>query len=484
MYIAPSFGWQASPFIYNTLSGAVAQFLRRLGICNLFYLDDSTYLPLFGLAPGQPLLAQAHATVYVVCSILVWLGYFVHLTKSHLSPTSVLDWLGFTRNSGNRTFTIPSKKLTKFLVLLTTILAARSVSHKTLERFVGKCVSLRLAVPGAMLFTRHMYSALRHHPSSDVISLSYGELRHELQHWQTLPSWHGTQTWRSERHVTITIETDSSSRRWGGRIIVGQQEFRAGDDWTLADRTQHINILEIRAFYNVLLSFRSHLQNSHVDCFIDNRSALYNLINGGGRNLEMTEVAKLVFQLQNAANFDLQYHWISSSSANSVADAISREESPLRLRPSLFMSLDRQFGGFSMDLLSSAANAQVGHDGRAIPFFLRYACPGSAGTNVFAQAIPVHSTTYANPPFVLIGPLLSYLRSQHSYTVMVLPQWDMGRTGQYWWPLVLEAATEWHLLARAFTPSPFERRNYLGVFVPLPPAPYSLWAVLLEFRFM
>jgi hypothetical protein len=130
----------------------------------------------------------------------------------------------------------------------------------------------------------------------------------------------------------------------------------------------------------------------------------------------MTEVAKLVFQLQNAVNFDIQYHWISSS-ANSVADAISREESPLRLRPSLFMLLDRQFGGFSIDLLSSAANAQVGHDGRAIPFFSRYACPGSAGTNVFAQLIPSDSTTYANPPFVLLGPLLSFLRS----TVTILP---------------------------------------------------------------
>jgi hypothetical protein len=237
----------------------VARFLRRLGIRNLFYLDNSIYLPRLGLAPRQPLLAQAHATMYVVCSILVWLGFFVHLTKSQLSPTTILNWLCFTVNSRNRTFTIPPQKLAKFLILLSTILAARSVSYKTLERFVGKCVSLRLAVPGAMLFTRHMYSALRQHPSSDVILLAYGGLRHKLEHWQTLPSWHGTQTWRSERHVVITIETDSSSCRWGGRIIVGQCEFRAGDDWTLADRAQHINILEIRAFYNVLLSFRSHL---------------------------------------------------------------------------------------------------------------------------------------------------------------------------------------------------------------------------------
>jgi hypothetical protein len=284
-------------------------------------------------------------------------------------------------------------------------------------------------------------------------------------------------------HVCIVIESDSSSRRWGGRIIIGANEFRAGDDWSPEDRVQHINLLEIRAFYNVLLSFRSHLRNNHVDCFIDNRCAMYKLVNGGGRSLQMTEIAKLVFHLQNEENFDIQYHWISSA-ANSVADAISREESPLRLRPDLFVGLDRLFGGFHIDLLSLAANAQLGFDGRAIPFFSRYACPGSAGVNVFAQDIPSEFVTYANPPFVLIGPLLSYLRAQRAYTAMVIPQWDTGRTGQYWWPLVLEASTSWHLLARSFTPSPFERRNSLGVFVPLPPAPYSLWVVLLDFRFL
>jgi hypothetical protein len=46
VYRTLSFGWKASPFVYNTLSGAVAQFLRRLQIRNLFYLDDSIYLPL------------------------------------------------------------------------------------------------------------------------------------------------------------------------------------------------------------------------------------------------------------------------------------------------------------------------------------------------------------------------------------------------------------------------------------------------------
>jgi hypothetical protein len=275
--------------------------------------------------------------------------------EEQLTCSAWPEWLPESLLCALETSARPPLKLAKFLDLLSTILArSKSISHKTLERLLGKCVSLRIAVPGAMLFTRCGFAALRRFSASDSIPLD-GDLRTELQHWTSLPSWHGTQSWRSECHVTLRIETDSSGRRWGGRIILQAAEYWARDDWTLAERTRHINILEMLAFYNVLVSFWQHLAGSHVDCYIDNQSAIFAFINGGGRNLQMTEVAKMVFELQLADNFEIQYHWIESA-ANSVADAISREESSLRLRPSIFMELDQLFAGFSYNLLSSAAN--------------------------------------------------------------------------------------------------------------------------------
>jgi hypothetical protein len=96
-------------------------------------------------------------------------------------------------------------------------------------------------------------------------------------------------------------------------ILLGVSEFRAEDDCTpLAECRLHINILEMMAFYNVLLSFRPYLANSLVDCYIGNRSAMFNLFKGGGRSVEMTKVAKLIFHLQRAENFDIiVYHWIA-----------------------------------------------------------------------------------------------------------------------------------------------------------------------------
>lgn len=218
-----------------------------------------------------------------------------------------------------------------------------------------------------------------------------------MAHWFSLSTWHGTQPWRSERHVTITLETDSSSRRWGGRILLGELEFRAGDDWTGADCGLHINLLEMMAFYNVLLSFRSYLGNSLVDCYIDNRSAMFNLINGGGRSLEMTEVAKLIFNLQREENFDIVYHWIPSSQ-NSVADAISREESPLRLRPSIFRALDQQYGGFWNRSSFVGSQPAIRFRWSRHSVFLPLRVPGVSGGQRFCTANPLRVGDLRQPP--------------------------------------------------------------------------------------
>lgn len=67
--------------------------------------------------------------------------------------------------------------------------------------------------------------------------------------------------------------------------------------------------------------------------------------------------------------------------------------------------------------------------------------------------------------------------------MVILPQPDQGRTGEYWWPVVLDAARSWTLLSGPIKDSPFERRGTAGgAFVPLSPSPRSLCVVPLDFR--
>jgi hypothetical protein len=105
----------------------VAQFFWRLSIRNLFYLNDSFYLPLLGFDPLWSSQQHADATVYLVCSVLTRLG-FCYPEESHLLPSPPLVWLGFLVNTILRTFSIPVETLVKFLSLLWDIVASGSVS--------------------------------------------------------------------------------------------------------------------------------------------------------------------------------------------------------------------------------------------------------------------------------------------------------------------------------------------------------------------
>jgi hypothetical protein len=89
-------------------------------------------------------------------------------------------------------------------------------------------------------------------------------------------------------------------------------------------------------------------------------------------------------------------------------------------------------------------------------------------------------------PFVLIGPVVSYLRSQRAFTVMVFGylnriRAEMGSIGSPWF---WRPPCPGHCSPGPCWIAPQERRGAAagGAFVPHPPSPSSLWAVLLDFH--
>ena len=83
-YVVPSFGWKIAPMIYNSFSGKLAGFTRRLGMRSLCLLDDPIGLPLAPRrGPSPPLnpLEAANSAAYVMVCLMVGLGYYVHPKK-------------------------------------------------------------------------------------------------------------------------------------------------------------------------------------------------------------------------------------------------------------------------------------------------------------------------------------------------------------------------------------------------------------------
>ena len=93
------------------------------------------------------------------------------------------------------------------------------VSIKTLQRLVGKCVSFARAVPAAKLFTREMNAAISKGLCSQKLILLRGALREEIAHWLFLENWDDPIPWRDERHIQVSVATDTSSSKWGATIV-------------------------------------------------------------------------------------------------------------------------------------------------------------------------------------------------------------------------------------------------------------------------
>lgn len=97
------FGLVSAPRVFTKLMKPVVCLLRHLVIRVIIYLDD---LLIMAESKG---LASSHATTAL--TLLEGLGFQVNFKKSVLSPTTVIEFLGFTVNSITITLSLPWDKV-------------------------------------------------------------------------------------------------------------------------------------------------------------------------------------------------------------------------------------------------------------------------------------------------------------------------------------------------------------------------------------
>ncbi|KAK6175808.1 hypothetical protein SNE40_014197 [Patella caerulea] len=106
------FGWKNSAYVYHTLSVNVASYLRQLQVNNIVYIDDRL-IEQVGISNMSP-KRQAEIAIYMVCQVVVRLGYCIGLTKSELSPVNCIIYLVMWVDACNQTFRLTESKKSKF----------------------------------------------------------------------------------------------------------------------------------------------------------------------------------------------------------------------------------------------------------------------------------------------------------------------------------------------------------------------------------
>lgn len=199
-------------------------YCRQLGVPISQYIDDRLISELetsyYDRNQGS---RKAELALYIVCQVFTRLGNTFGLKKCVFQPVQCLKHLGFMVDSIKQAFILPKDKIMRFLELREYLLSCSELEVRSLQRFAGKCISFSLAIPAAKLYSievnRSISWCLRN--SKTVIMDDF--LWCELEHWRFIDSWKGFVSWREEKHLQLTLFTDSPKFKWGAMVMSGER---------------------------------------------------------------------------------------------------------------------------------------------------------------------------------------------------------------------------------------------------------------------
>lgn len=446
------FGWNNSPYVFTKVARPFVAHLRaphhtrvppgcmyplppsewlaRYGCRVLPYLDDFLFV--------FPDRDTAAAGADWIRSLMYWLGFTPHPTKSIWEPVQQLEHLGLTVDLAAGTFSVPPAKLARLTrmardIAVSAKLRRRLVPKRELASFCGFAQSVRLAVMPANLFLRSLYDACA------SVSGWRGDVRlsrqafRDLEWWASIPARHLSSP-IALRPATVELFVDASEVGWGAVLpdLQDSPDGVARGSWSLAEQRMHINQKEMRAVQLALRSFAPVVRDRVVRVHEDNTVTQSILGRFASRSHVLMAEYRRLWALLDELHVQLQV--VRVASAHNLADAPSRaiDRSDYRLDPSVFAALNVLWGPYTIDLFASDTNTQLPL------FFSLHRCPGSSGVNALLQ--PWQGNGFALPPFEtnILLQVVQKIREERATVTLVVPCWP----SQPWYHELMLLATD------------------------------------------
>ena len=192
----------------------------------------------------------------------------------------------------------------------------------------------------------------------------------------------------------------------------------------------HINCLELLAATLALKCFAKHKTKISVLLKLDNTTAVTYINNLGGTvSRELVALTRDLWMWCLERNIHIQAQHLPGI-LNVIADAESRtmtDRTDWKLNPAIFRRIDSLMGPLEVDLFASRLTAQFP------AYFSWRPDPFAQATDALVQDW-THIRGFVNPPWALIGRVLSHTQSQQAQVVLLAPIWKT----QPWYPVLLE----------------------------------------------
>ena len=236
--------------------------------------------------------------------------------------------------------------------------------------------------------------------------------------------------------IMFSLSTDASVEGWGAVLESIDNEFSiqsTGGRWTLREKSDHINVLELKAGLFGIKSFIQLLSDYHVKINMDNTTAVaYVNHMGDSHSHKCNAVAQDIWLICQKYSI-----WLTAAHLpghlNVLADAKSRvfdDKTEWKLNSSIYRDIVQAFILPEIDLFASRLNFQLK------PYVAWLPDPDANFTDAFTLDWS-RFVFYAFPPFSIITQVLKKIEYDRAKGILVLPNWPT----QVWFPLLRRLLT-------------------------------------------
>eukprot|EP00873_Tetraselmis_striata_P006395 jgi/Tetstr1/426659/TSEL_016929.t1 len=275
---------------------------------------------------------------------------------------------------------------------------------------------LYLAIAPARFYLRELHDVLKTRDSwSGRVKLTR-QFERDLQWWVGVPTQH------NGRPINRPVETgylhvDSSSYGWGAVL---NEHHEARGFWYDDGRNAHITLKELKAVRLAIESFLPMLQNRHIRLHEDNQAVVGVLTNLASRSPRLMAELRKTWYLMDTHGITLSVGYIRSA-ANIWADRLSREVDcdDWQFNPRRFASLTAKWGACTIDRFATSENALLPR------YNARWRDPRCEAVDALRLSDVAWrcERNWCNPPWNLIGDLVSKLESSGAPAIVIVPYW-------------------------------------------------------------